>query len=255
MAHAQKPDFVFPRNGRVHLNRWGRQFSRLLTAEVCASAWVMLDRPRSEVAWEYWLPTPFGSFPFTSPPVRHREPPGSERALLHTLSWCARDNNNLKFILSYHVPSLGQLVGWPQNKYKKHTQTAGPTFSSTPQLLRLISLIPYSKVIALDVLVCQLAKTFTAFYGTRKIITELTEPMHQIFGVIMQVQINGFSTAAVFVNCWTASCESLTLRASKCTCDGVRYISTSNSCVDVEKVLCGKSTLRAPIYEFQSSKF
>ena len=23
MAHTQKPDFVFPRNGRVHLNRWG----------------------------------------------------------------------------------------------------------------------------------------------------------------------------------------------------------------------------------------
>ena len=38
MAHAQKPDFIFPRNGRVHLNRWGRQFSRLLAAEVCASA-------------------------------------------------------------------------------------------------------------------------------------------------------------------------------------------------------------------------
>ena len=81
MAHAQKPDFVFPLNGRVHLNRWGRQFSRLLAAEVCASAWVMLDRPLSEVAWEYWLPTPFASFPFTSPPVRHRVPPGSERAL------------------------------------------------------------------------------------------------------------------------------------------------------------------------------
>ena len=31
MAHAQKPDFFFKRNGRVHLNwRWGRQFSRLL---------------------------------------------------------------------------------------------------------------------------------------------------------------------------------------------------------------------------------
>jgi hypothetical protein len=27
MAHAQKPDFVFRRNGRVHLNRRGRQFS------------------------------------------------------------------------------------------------------------------------------------------------------------------------------------------------------------------------------------
>ena len=81
MAHAQKPDFFFPRNGRVHLNRWRRQFSRLLAAELCASAWVMLDRPHSEVAWEYWLPTPFASFPLTSPPVRHRVPPGSERAL------------------------------------------------------------------------------------------------------------------------------------------------------------------------------
>ena len=39
MAQAQKPDFVFPWNGRVHLNRWwGRQFSRLLAAEVWASA-------------------------------------------------------------------------------------------------------------------------------------------------------------------------------------------------------------------------
>jgi len=81
MAHAQKPDFLFPQNGRVHLNRWGRQFSRLLAAEVCTSAWVMLGSPRSEVAWEYWLPTPFASFPFTSPPLRHCVPPGSERAL------------------------------------------------------------------------------------------------------------------------------------------------------------------------------
>jgi len=42
MAHAQKPDFVLRRNGRVHLNRQGRQFSRLLAAEVRASAVVML---------------------------------------------------------------------------------------------------------------------------------------------------------------------------------------------------------------------
>jgi hypothetical protein len=34
MAHAQKTDFVFRRNGRVHLNRRGRQFSRLQAAEV-----------------------------------------------------------------------------------------------------------------------------------------------------------------------------------------------------------------------------
>ena len=51
MAHAQKPDLVFQRNGRVHLNRQGHQFSRLLAAEVCASAVimvVMLDTPCSE---------------------------------------------------------------------------------------------------------------------------------------------------------------------------------------------------------------
>ena len=45
MAHAQKPDLVFQRNGRVHLYRLGCQFSRLLAAEVCGSAVVMLDRP------------------------------------------------------------------------------------------------------------------------------------------------------------------------------------------------------------------
>ena len=54
MAHGQKPDFVFRRNGRVHLNRQGRQFSRLLAAEVCASAVVMvvmMDTPCSEAVW------------------------------------------------------------------------------------------------------------------------------------------------------------------------------------------------------------
>jgi hypothetical protein len=51
MAHAQKPEFVFRRNGRVHLNRRGRQLSRLLAAEECASAVVMMDTPCSEVVW------------------------------------------------------------------------------------------------------------------------------------------------------------------------------------------------------------
>ena len=52
MAHAQKPDLVIQRNGPVHLNRRVCQFSRLLAAEVCASAVVMvvmLDTPCSEV--------------------------------------------------------------------------------------------------------------------------------------------------------------------------------------------------------------
>jgi hypothetical protein len=51
MAHTQKPDFVFRRNGRVHLNRRERQPSRPLAAEVCASTVVMLDTPCSEVVW------------------------------------------------------------------------------------------------------------------------------------------------------------------------------------------------------------
>jgi hypothetical protein len=41
MSHAQKPDFLFRRNESVHLNRRGRQFSRLLAAELCASALIV----------------------------------------------------------------------------------------------------------------------------------------------------------------------------------------------------------------------
>ena len=38
MAHAQKPDFFFQPNRRVHLNRREGQFSRLLAVEVCGSS-------------------------------------------------------------------------------------------------------------------------------------------------------------------------------------------------------------------------
>ena len=74
MAHAQKPDFVFRRNGRVHLNRRGLQFSRLLAAELCASAVVMLDTPFSEVVRRVLTTHSIRQFPFSSPPVRHRVP-------------------------------------------------------------------------------------------------------------------------------------------------------------------------------------
>ena len=63
MAHAQKPDFVFRRNGRVTLNRRGRQLSRLLTGEVCASAVVMLDTPCSEVVWRVLATHSIRQFP------------------------------------------------------------------------------------------------------------------------------------------------------------------------------------------------
>ena len=67
MAHAQKPDFVFRRSGRVHLNRRGRQFSRLLAAEVCASAVVMLDTPCSEVVWRMLATHSIRQFPLHFP--------------------------------------------------------------------------------------------------------------------------------------------------------------------------------------------
>jgi len=63
LAHAQKPDFVFRRNGRVHLNPRGRQFSRLLAAELCASAIVMLDTPCSEVVWRVLATHSIRQFP------------------------------------------------------------------------------------------------------------------------------------------------------------------------------------------------
>jgi hypothetical protein len=67
MAHAQKHDFVFRWNGQVHLNPRGRQFSRLLAAEVCASALVMLDTPRSEVVWRVLATNSIRQFPLHFP--------------------------------------------------------------------------------------------------------------------------------------------------------------------------------------------
>jgi len=74
MAHAQKPDFVFRRNGRVHLNRWGSQFNWLLGSRGVringSNAGYTMFRG-SVKSTGYPLLT---SFPFTSPPVRHRVP-------------------------------------------------------------------------------------------------------------------------------------------------------------------------------------
>jgi len=67
MAHAQKPDFVFRWNGRLHLNRRGRQFSRLLAAEACPSAVVMLETPCSEVVWRVLATCSIRQFPLHFP--------------------------------------------------------------------------------------------------------------------------------------------------------------------------------------------
>jgi hypothetical protein len=67
MAHAQKLYCFFRRNGRVHLNRQGSRFNRLLAAEVCASAVVMLDTPCSEVVCRLLATHSIRQFPLHFP--------------------------------------------------------------------------------------------------------------------------------------------------------------------------------------------
>jgi len=81
MAHMQKPDSVFRRNGPVHLNRRGLQFSRLLAAEVCASAVVMLETPCSEVLWRVLATHLLRQFPLH---LRHRVPSHFIWTLIHS---------------------------------------------------------------------------------------------------------------------------------------------------------------------------
>jgi len=66
-AHAQKPDLVFWRKGWVHFNQRGRQFCRLLAAELCASALIMLDTPCSEVVWRVLATHSVRQFPLHFP--------------------------------------------------------------------------------------------------------------------------------------------------------------------------------------------
>ena len=67
MPHAQKQDLVFRQNEQVHLNRRGRQFTRLLAAEMCTSAVVMLDTPCSEVVWRVLATHSIRQFPLHFP--------------------------------------------------------------------------------------------------------------------------------------------------------------------------------------------
>jgi hypothetical protein len=83
MAHAQKPDLVFQRNGRVHLN-WRRGGGGAVQSTT-GSRGVRISSSNGSNAgytmfWgrvqDYWLPTPLACSPFSSPTVRHRVPSG-----------------------------------------------------------------------------------------------------------------------------------------------------------------------------------
>ena len=145
MTYAQKPDFVFRRNGWVYLNRRGRQFSRLLAADVCASAVLMLDTPRSEVVWEYWLPAPFASFPFTSPPVCHRVPSDFKRTLVCiplSANYQICRANSRPFVRSY--PEIGNTYFAVQLCLRLNTDSYTCSCTQCP-------LIPKTQVYLLEV--------------------------------------------------------------------------------------------------------
>jgi len=134
MAHAQKPDLVFQRHGRVRLYRRGCQFSRLLAAEVCASAVVILDRPCP-------IQCTTAGYPLHSP-----FPP----SLLHP---CVSVCHHIPFLLYSHVTktcTLSKLVllgPWPQmqpwhcnkNKYRP-TSPSGNRATSIQSIFQLTQL-------------------------------------------------------------------------------------------------------------------
>ena len=91
MAHAQKPDFVFraKRTSPFKSAGGGRQFSRLLAAEVGASAVVMLDTPCSEIVWSVLATHCIRQFPLPCVTVCHQVSTDLYQILYNTIltSW------------------------------------------------------------------------------------------------------------------------------------------------------------------------
>jgi len=125
MAQTQKPDFVFRRNGRVHLNRQGRQCSRLLAAEVCASAVVMLDTPCSEVVWRVLATHSNRQFPLHFP----------------SCASCA-----ITFQLDCNIPkfALGEGAGEDHKSCQSGYPVSGPTVEPGIFLVHLARLVTRS---------------------------------------------------------------------------------------------------------------
>jgi len=117
MALAQKPDFVFRRKERFHLNRRGRQFSRLLAAEVCASVIVMLDRTMFR-----------GSVKSTGYPLHS---PVSASLPLQCVTVCHHISTGI-YLLKKNCTQSGTLLpvcqnAWPQKSWCLFTKRNGVT--------------------------------------------------------------------------------------------------------------------------------
>jgi len=114
MAHGQKPDFVFRRNGRLHLNRpggggRGRRFSRLLPAEVCPSAVVTLDTPCSEIVWRVLAIHSIRQFPLHFP---DRASPCANTFQLEFICQCVPTTECILFAVHRSLPLRLSQVPW-----------------------------------------------------------------------------------------------------------------------------------------------
>jgi len=144
MARAQKPDFIFRWNGRVHLNRQGHQVSRLLAAEVCASAVVMVDTPWSEVVCRVLATHSICQFPLRFP---SRASPCAIKFQLDSTKNCHLE--------TFTAPCWHLLFSSCQKTFNVNSQTtvekvwversnANRTFLSLPNYGFLLALTPYS---------------------------------------------------------------------------------------------------------------
>jgi len=114
-SHAQKPHFVFrAKRTSPFKSAGGCQFSRLLAAEVCASAVVMLDTPCSEVVWRILATHSFRQFPLTSPPPPRLRVPSPFNWTLHSQPSSNSSSEGNCFNLTL-IP-LTWRIWWARNK-------------------------------------------------------------------------------------------------------------------------------------------
>ena len=162
MAHVQKPDFVFRRNGRVQLNWRGRQFSRLLAAEVCASAVVMLDTPCSEVVWRVLATHSIRQFPLHFPSLPHRvsshfkwtlpkvkkRSSGGKRGLLASLltyfwtKYCAKVKKNVTFLNCHSTKVYGGFGYSSHHSQPRNYMVLNVSITARPLFFRVGCPIP-----------------------------------------------------------------------------------------------------------------
>ena len=124
--------FRLSAKGRVHLYRCGRKFSRLLVAEVCASAVVMLDKSCSEVVWRVLATHSIRQFPlhfpFPASACAIIFQPDSTALSRYLLEWSKENHGNV--IKDNQCPDRHPNLGLPirssdQKRYRMNRQHWG----------------------------------------------------------------------------------------------------------------------------------